>query len=54
LELRGVPLTDASVPNLAKLTDLKELDVSKTGISAAGLAELKKALPRAKIAYAGP
>jgi len=50
LELRGVPITDAAVPQLARFTQLRELDVAKTGISATGLADLKKALPQAKIA----
>jgi hypothetical protein len=50
LELRGVPITDAAVPHLARLTQLRELDVAKTGISPTGLEELKKALPQAKIA----
>ncbi len=51
LELRGVPITDASVPRLASFAQLKELDVAKTGMTPAGLAELKKALPHAKIAH---
>jgi len=49
LELRKVPITDAAVPHLARLTHLKELDISQTGITAAALAELKKALPQTKI-----
>jgi len=51
LELRGVPIDDVAVPHLARFTQLRELDIAKTGITLEGLAELKKALPQAKIAY---
>jgi hypothetical protein len=46
-----VALTDASIPHLARFKRLKELDISNTGITEAGLTELKKALPEAKIAF---
>jgi hypothetical protein len=48
--LRGVLLGDPPVPHLTRFTELRELDIANTGISDAGLAALKKALPQARIA----
>lgn len=47
-------VTHAAASGLARLAKLKELDVSKTKSTPAGLARLRKSLPKAKITPAGP
>jgi hypothetical protein len=50
LELCGiVGITDHSVPVLSKLSQLRLLDVTDTGITEAGARELKAALPAATV-----
>lgn len=50
LLLSGVAgITDAAVPHLAKLTKLRELNVTDSKISPAGLRELKRALPNCQV-----
>ena len=47
----AVKMTDESVPFVAELTELKELDLSDASLTKAGIKELKKALPGCKIVY---
>ena len=49
LSLIGSPITDAAVPTLAKLQQLQELFVGGTRLTAAGIAELKRELPKARL-----
>jgi hypothetical protein len=42
-------VTNAGMPNLESLTALQSLDLRDTGVTDAGVAELRKALPNAKI-----
>ena len=49
LWLTGSKITDASVDALVKLSGLESLDVQRTGISSAGVAELKRRRPDVKI-----
>jgi hypothetical protein len=44
-------ITDASVPRLSALRRLEALDIEDTGITPAGVAKLRKALPRCRIRY---
>ncbi len=45
----GVPLTDAAVPHLMTLRNLRELDINNTQISDEGVRRLQQALPLCKI-----
>ena len=45
----NVGVTDAAVPSLIKLRDLKTLDVAQTTLSDAGLQQLRQALPNCQI-----
>jgi Leucine-rich repeat (LRR) protein len=49
LSLAKSPVSDRSAKRLALLTHLRELDLSDTKITAARIAELKKALPECRI-----
>jgi|GEM_PF-2581941 len=49
LSLRGMPITDAVVNQLARFQNLKHLDVRETQISTQGLARLKAALPSCEV-----
>ncbi len=49
LSLAGSGLTDAGLHDLHGLTKLTYLDLRRTKASAAGIAELQKALPKCKI-----
>ena len=49
LWVTGSKVTDASIPSFIKLPALRSLDVQRTNITAAGLAELKKRRPDCKI-----
>ena len=49
LLLSGNRLTDAGLKHLAPLSNLAVLEVKDTGTTAAGVAELQKALPKCKI-----
>ena len=53
LSLAGSGLTDAGIKHLAGLPKLEWLDLRKTKASAAGVAELQKALPKCKIEWDG-
>jgi len=44
-------ITDAALPYLQQLRGLQRLDIQGTGITEAGLAQLKAALPNARIVY---
>jgi hypothetical protein len=46
-------VTDAGLEHLKNLTRLKELDLYDTKVTAAGVAELQKALPKCQIRF-GP
>jgi len=46
-------LSDAGFKHLAGLTNLTELDLRRTKASAAGVAELQKALPNCQIVWDG-
>jgi hypothetical protein len=43
------PVTDAAVQHLARLTNLRSLDLSHSMLTDAGKAKLKQALPRAYV-----
>ena len=49
LSLAGSGLTDAAIKHLAGLTNLESLDLRRTKASAAGIAELRHALPNCQI-----
>jgi hypothetical protein len=49
LYLYGTDITDAGLEHLTRLKRLRVLDLTATDVSAAGLAELQKALPDVKI-----
>ncbi len=49
LSLAGSGLTDASIKPLAVLTNLESLDLRRTEVTAAGIDELKAALPKCQI-----
>ena len=53
LSLAGSGLTNAGIKHLANLTNLESLDLRRTKASAAGVAELQKALPQCKIEWDG-
>jgi hypothetical protein len=53
LSLVGANLTDAGIRHLAGLPNLESLDLRRTKASAAGIAELQKALPNCKIIWDG-
>ncbi len=46
-------LSDAGIKHLAGLAKLEALDLRRTKASAAGIAELQKALPKCKIDWDG-
>ncbi len=45
LTLEYMPITDACIPHLAKLTKLRLLSLFGTKVTAAGAAKLKRAIP---------
>ncbi len=49
LSLRGMPVTDEAVDQLARFRSLKHLDVRETRISEQGLSRLKAALPSCEV-----
>ena len=50
INLNGTQITDAGLPELAKITQLKEIDLENTkGVTEAGIAALQEALPNCKI-----
>jgi len=49
LTLRGMPITDGAIDQLACFRSLKELDVRETRISETGISRLKAALPSCEI-----
>jgi hypothetical protein len=49
LSLAGSGLSDAGIKHLAGLPNLESLDLRRTKATAAGVAELHKALPKCKI-----
>jgi hypothetical protein len=50
LELRGCEgLTDASVPTLAKMRDLRRIDLTRTKVTPDGLRRLRRSLPEARV-----
>jgi hypothetical protein len=51
LDLSATRITDASVPFLAKLEQIKSLDVRQTKLTELGLAALRQALPNCKIEW---
>jgi hypothetical protein len=51
LDLRNNPLTDKGLENLKSLTPLKDLILTGTSTTAAGIAELRKALPDCQIVW---
>ena len=51
LSLVGTQVTNAAVPHLKQFTRLRVLDVSGTEITAEGIAELQKALPKCTIIH---
>ena len=44
-------VTDEGIPSLSELTELNELDLSDAKLSKAGIAELKRALPKCNVQY---
>ena len=52
LSLSGSALTDESLKTLTALTNLRELDVTNSKLTASGIAKLKEALPKCKITTA--
>ena len=50
-ELRNWKITDAGLVHLKGLTNLENLSLFSTQATAAGVAELKKALPKCRIAF---
>ena len=50
LRLRDTKVTDVGLAHLKGLTKLRFLDLGKTAVTDAGIKELQKALPKAKIA----
>ena len=53
LYLGGTAVTDKCVPQLAKLKELRSLDLSDTKVTEAGVKELQKALPKCQIEWDG-
>ncbi|MCX7422547.1 MAG: leucine-rich repeat protein [Planctomycetia bacterium] len=53
LSLAGSGLTDAGIKPLAILTNLASLDLRRTKVTAAGIAELKAVLPKCQIQWDG-
>ncbi len=53
LDLGGTPVTDAGLVHLRGLSKLKLLRLHKTKVTAAGIEELRKALPQCKIEWDG-
>ena len=51
--LDATPITDAALPHLKALTGLTLLNVQNTKMTAGGVAELAKALPKCKVAWDG-
>jgi Leucine-rich repeat (LRR) protein len=49
LKLNDTQVSDEGLKHLARLTNLQELDLRGTNVTAAGVAELRKALPNCKI-----
>jgi len=54
LQLARNQLTDDAVTPLTKLSSVRVLNLQKTKVTAAGIAELRKALPRCAIFWDGP
>ena len=44
-------VTDDGIPSLSELTELNELDLSDAKLTKAGIAELKRALPKCNVQY---
>ncbi len=53
LSLAGSGLTNAGIKHLASLTNLESLDLRRTKVTAAGIDELKAALPKCQIEWDG-
>jgi len=51
LDLRWTPIDDAAIPHLKQMTNLRELLITHTNITPAGVAELQQALPQCVIHY---
>jgi len=51
LDLGGAGITDANLQQLKQLVNLKELSLDDNQVTAAGVAELQKALPDCKISH---
>jgi len=47
--LSETELTDAAVPHLAELKDIRHIDIENTNITPAGAKKLENALPYAQI-----
>ncbi len=54
IDFSGTWLTDAAIEKLKAFTLLKTLDLRRTKITAAGVEELRKALPRCQIQWGDP
>jgi hypothetical protein len=53
LALDGTPLDDTAVPSLKLLSSVRILNLKNTKLTAAGIAELQKALPKCAIFWDG-
>jgi hypothetical protein len=49
LSLAGCPLNDAGLKQLVGMSSLKQLDLTGTQVTADGVANLQKALPKCRI-----
>ncbi len=49
LDLSQVPVNDSDLEKVAPLKELRQLDISDTNVTAAGVAKLQQALPNCKI-----
>jgi hypothetical protein len=50
LNLYGTRVSDDGLKHLAGLKDLQQLDLTKTKVTAGGVRDLQKALPKCRIA----